>query len=169
MTNYDQVKSVKIMRHQGLANAPTIYSSATDAGLTLPAACALMQQESGGHNVYGHDQGGALSGYPERVDPSNFRVFLWLVDNPNLSFASNGVGPSQITARGYFDQMKQEGLHPWDAGDNMFFGFRLLKGYRADTGSWEGAGTKYNGAESYGVELAAKVRAWRDLLSTAIS
>jgi hypothetical protein len=172
MTTYDRTRALPIIRARGLANGAAIYDSAQSAGLGLPAACALMEKESSGRNVYGHDAGGALSGYPAAVDESNFAVFLWLV---NSGTPSNGVGPCQLTYPGFFDQMAAEGLKPWVAGDNMLFGFRLLQGYFAaarKAGSkqpWVDAGTRYNGSAIYGHDLAVRITSWSDTLAGAAS
>ena len=93
-------------------------------GLDYFVACALLEKESGGRNVYGSDRGGVLSGYPGEADESNYRVFRWLLAKPGA--VSNGVGPTQITFPGYFTAMESEGLKPWDPTDNCRMGFRLL-------------------------------------------
>jgi hypothetical protein len=165
MTVYNINTARDIMVANGLHNVIDIFDAAHEAGLGLPAACALMEKESGGRNVYGHDTGGALSGFPGRVTRSNFKVFLWLVDKGG--FSSNGVGPAQITLRSFFDQMAQRGLKAWDVHDNMLFGFDLLEGYFRVSHSWVDAGTRYNGSANYGVDLAAKVSKWRGLLRLA--
>lgn len=165
MTIYDPVRAASIIAHNGLQNASKIVSAAHQAGLGLPAACALMQSESGGRNVYGHDEGGALSGYPEVPNKSNYLVFRWLIDNQG--YLANGVGPAQITSLGLLDQMELQGLRPWRARDNMLFGFRLLQGYFKVKHTWRYAGTRYNGAEEYGDRLADRVERWTKLLKPA--
>jgi hypothetical protein len=108
--------------------------------------------------VYGHDAGGALSGYPEVVDESNFKVFLWLLAKGQTS---NGVGPCQITWPGYFTDMANKGLHAWRPLDNMTYGFGILAKHYAASRNWIKAGESYNGSYAYGVDLAEKVMAWR--------
>lgn len=141
------------------------------ANLPFFVACALLEMESDGKNVYGHDKGGALSGYPFRVDRSNYRVFEWLVSN---GMPSNGVGPCQITYVPYFGIMRARNLAPWLPQDNMRFGFELLAGNYARTKSWEKAGAQYNGgprpnlnALKYGGRFAGqggKVAQWKKRL-----
>jgi hypothetical protein len=166
MTGYNIYKVKKILSDNGLANVLDIYGASIKASLPLHAAAALMEKESGGKNEYGNDAGGALSGYPEPVDESNFKVFLWLIKSGH--YVSNGVGPAQITYPGFFTEMATEGLNPWVPQDNMFFGFRLLAGYKKATGTWKGAGTKYNGSTAYGDDLAAKVKVWKTRLAPAV-
>jgi hypothetical protein len=153
----------QIAADSGLVNVQAIWDSSAKAGLPFYIACALMEKESHGRNVYGNDSGGALAGYPREVTRSNWLVFRWLVFSEGMP--SNGVGPAQITFRGYFPQMEEEGLRPWNVGDNMFFGFRLLKGHLAIAdGDLVKAGTAYNGSRAYGEALATKAAAWKLLI-----
>lgn len=167
---YDRTQAIRIIRGT-LTNAPALYDAATSAGLTLPAACALVQKETGGRNVYGHDVGGTFAGYPGTVNADNFDVFWWYVNTQGHQ--SNGVGPVQLTARGLLSDMLAKGLKPWDPMDNMAYGFALILGYHdaavkaGDAHPWVTAGTRYNGAQAYGLDLAAKVAAWRTLLAPA--
>lgn len=147
-----------------LSNAQTAAVACRDAEIPYAVGCALLEQESNGRNIYGHDEGGALSGYPGQVNEENFRVFYWMVFSKGVK--SNGVGPCQITYKGYFQQMAVAGLDPWKPYDNMLFGFRLLKAYYTQFGSWEKAGAAYNGGVTfpdaeYGKEFKAKLNVWR--------
>jgi len=96
------------------------------------------------------------------VTEAKWREFRRLV--VDLHHTSNGVGPCQITYRGFFTDMEAQGLRPWVPHDNMLYGFRLLARYHADKGSWEAAGTAYNGSSQYGRDLAALVEKWRKRL-----
>ena len=147
----------------GLMNVGPAAIACRKAGLPFYAACALLEKESGGRNVYGHDAGGALSGYPGTVDASNFDVFRWLVFDKGQT--SNGVGPCQLTWKGFFIDMEAKGLKPYDIADNMLYGFGLLAGYYAASKSWEAAGARYNGSPAYGKDFAVKVRTWHTRLS----
>lgn len=87
---------------------------------------AVMQKESNGRNIYGHDPGGAM--YVPRpqnieVTEENYREFRRLI---NSGTPSNGVGPLQLTYKPYFDQMESRGLRPWVAGDSIRFGVGIL-------------------------------------------
>lgn len=161
---------VMIATKAGIQNAEQAKRAAARAGLPFWAACALLQKESNGRNVYGHDKGAERPA--EYVTKANFEPFYQRVLNGALS---NGVGPAQITWAGrvvngkrdggYFKEMLDEGLRPWHVEDNMFFGFRLLRRhYSANGNSWEKAGTRYNGSEAYGKDFLAKVKEWRQRL-----
>jgi endonuclease/exonuclease/phosphatase (EEP) superfamily protein YafD len=164
-------RRTRIAERFGLVNVEAIETAAEQAGLPFAVACALMEKESGGRNVYGHDAGGA-GPHGSLVTEANFKAFLKAV---LAGATSNGVGPAQITyagARradgtrdgGFFTAMKDRGLRPWVPVDNMRFGFELLAGYHAQTGSWVTAGERYNGARSYGEDLAKKIGEWRKRL-----
>lgn len=152
-------QKLQVARDKGLKNVEIMAQVADEVGLPLYVMFAWMTMESKGANVYGHDSGGMLSGYPYPVNQDNYKAFRYMVINKG--FPSNGVGPAQITYRGYFLAMEGEGLKPWDIHDNMFFGARLLKSYKTPLGSWKTAGTKYNGKSSYGDEFAKRVTAWK--------
>lgn len=166
-------QKIAVMEAKGLTNCESIINASRRVKLPLEAACALMQKESGGRNVYGHDSGGVFSRdeYPT-VTGANFFDFIVRVMN---GATSNGVGPSQITYAGsnvgghrdggYFREMAQLHLRPWIVEENMQFGFKILKGHYDATHSWVAAGTRYNGAESYGRDLAAKVEQWKKALA----
>lgn len=145
-----------------LQNAHIAAVACRDAGLPFYVACALLEKESGGRNVFGNDKGGALSGFPDTVNKDNYAVFRWLVIDKGQT--SNGVGPCQITYRGFFTDMEKRGLKPYDAHDNMRYGFELLARYEREKGSWAAAGTAYNGAAAYGRDLEKKVAEWKQRL-----
>lgn len=174
-----------------LANADAAALACRRAGVSYAVACALMEKESGGRNIYGHDVGGALSTasgpvtvagvtYPKGADIPvgrlNFGVFLLMI---GAGARSNGVGPCQITyagdlpdgrTGGYFRQMlDDEGLDPADPVDNVVKGLTTLGRLHDQYGSWATAGAVYNGgshpsdrAVAYGIDLARRINAWRD-------
>ena len=165
-----------------LQNAPEIIAASVVAPLPLPAACALIEMESGGANIYGHDVGGVNSlpvGQTLEVTEANFTDFLTQV---MAGATSNGVGPCQITYAGtlvngkrdggYFTQMAARGLQPWVPLDNCRFGFELMAANYARWGSWADAGAHYNGgtnpdasAVAYGQRFAALVDEWTTRLA----
>ena len=155
----DDRGKISMARHYGLANAPLILIAARRAKLPFYAACALMEKESHGRNVYGRDAGGTFSGAPFKVNRANWVVFRWLVFS--RGHRSNGVGPAQLTYPGFFTDMERKGLKPWNAEDNMFYGFQILRGYKDEYGTWERAGEAYNGSSAYGKDFAAVVEKWR--------
>ena len=179
----------EILAAGGLVNADLIVQAASATGLPLPILAAMVQKESGGQNVYGHDAGGVFStlygsvtvegvtygkGANIPVTQSNFAEFRrQVIDNGKTS---NGVGPCQITYWGFFAQNPTYEF--WDALQNLKFGADLIKSYLAgDTSdaSISAAGARYNGgtnpgekALAYGADLLTKTNAWRaSLVNTA--
>jgi len=159
---------VEAAKKAGIQNAELAARACRKAGLPFWVACALLEKESHGRNVFGHDQGGA--GWPgQPVTKERFQQFYREVLN---GATSNGVGPCQITWAGsliqgkrdggYFREMLEMGLDPWDPEENMVFGFALLrKHYNALDDSWRAAGTAYNGRASYGADFLAKAKEWK--------
>lgn len=151
----------------GLKNVDAIAAAANKTGCPFYLAAAMIQRESNGKNVYGHDAGGALAGFPEEVSLGNWDVFRWLVFEKGQT--SNGVGPAQLTYKGFFTDMEKQGLKPYQAPDNILYGVRLLFSYyknaRKSLGvrdSIKEAGTKYNGAAAYGDGLLKMALEWKD-------
>jgi hypothetical protein len=107
-----------------MVNIDVLAHWCDQAGFPFFLGLAILQKESGGKNVYGHDVGGALSGYPDPPDENNFRVFRWMIDVAKQ--ASNGVGPMQITYKGYFPLMDKLGLKPWIPYDNIRYGIQNI-------------------------------------------
>ena len=104
----------EILTAGGLVNADLIVQAASATGVPLAIAAAMIQKETGGKNIYGHDAGGVYStltgpvvvggivyekGADIPVTWLNFVEFLRLV---TAGAKSNGVGPAQITYSGYF-------------------------------------------------------------------
>lgn len=156
----------------GLFNVEAALEAAASVELPFHVACALLQKESGGRNVYGHDHGGVFS-FPGRtveVTAENFKEFRHRID---AGEPSNGVGPCQITAKGFFPQAQAQGLKLWRPLDNMTFGFRLLRNHHRTHGTWDKAGTVYNagnlrhGVTAYGRTFASFVEQWQERLAHA--
>lgn len=157
---------VQAARDFGLQNINALVYAAETTKLAFAACCALLEMESNGRNVFGHDVGGALSGYPGPVTKSAYDIFHWMVFDQGMT--SNGVGPCQITWKGFFPEMEAQGLKPWRPEDNMFYGFSLMKQYRRGH-TWVEAGKRYNGSTQYGAEFAARVKLWQKRFAEAKS
>jgi hypothetical protein len=151
-----------------LENVDAAWKAAQTAGAPAYLVFALLEKESMGKNIYGHDAGGVFSGPGQKtVTQTNFEEFYRrVVVNRERS---NGVGPLQITYRGFFPEMKAQGLRAWVPYDNILFGTRLFMGYfntyrnrgNSVDESIRLAGIKYNGATAYGSRLLEIARKWR--------
>lgn len=155
-------RRIQIATDHGIHNADILAVAAREAGVPYNVACALMQKESGGLNLWGNDAGGMFNELPAdiTVTKGGYEVFEYYV--VHLGHTSNGVGPCQITWRGFFEDMRAKGLKPWDVHDNMVYGLGLLALYRAKGDhTWEYVGEKYNGSKSYGISFAQFVAEWK--------
>lgn len=156
-----------VLTANGFQNSDSIVYAARDTGLPLGVAVALIEKESRGANIYGHDRGSILAG--EQVTYENFTgVFLPHVLAGGIS---NGVGPCQITYPGYFKQ--NPGYPYWMPYDNMVFGFKLMLEYCNGDYSYNSlvrAGSTYNsgrpdGAPEYGQSFASLAGYWTGTLA----
>lgn len=182
----------EILTAGGLANADLIVQAATATGIPLAIAAAMIQKESGGKNVYGHDgsvetgpgvfstkYGPVVIGGTTYAQGSNIPVtqgnFAEFLRRVTAGEKSNGVGPAQLTYAGYF---KQAPDYPfWDALANIRFGLTILADYLDDDfsdSSISSAGAHYNGgtnpngtALAYGADLLAQTKIWRARLAGA--
>lgn len=151
---------------QGIVNVPVLADVCQEASWPFYFALAILEKESGGRNVYGHDAGGALAGFPGDVSEGNFAVFRWLVKGGQTS---NGVGPFQLTYPGFFDDMDAHALRPWDVRDNMWYAVQhimrprytaLHKSGKTVADSFADMATAYNGSPAYGQDALVKARKW---------
>jgi hypothetical protein len=162
------------VRQAGFVNVESMGTATNKFSGRFYLSVAMFEKETKGRNVYGHDAGGALSGFPREVNEENFRVFEWLVFTKGQT--SNGVGPSQITSKGLLTDLKADGLKAWVPADNILFGTGLITGYYRNARDvqnldvWESiryAGRRYNGASAYGDSLVTIAKKWRELLGNA--
>jgi hypothetical protein len=152
--------AIDLVKSKGFVNVETMAQVADELGFEFAATVALFDMESKGKNIYGSDYHGTFAG-KGAVTKANFKEFYHLV--VDLKKPSNGVGPAQITWRGFFPDMAKQGLKAWDVHDNMYYGVKLLKSHYAAKKTWVGAGTAYNGKLSYGLTFAARRLKWRAL------
>lgn len=155
---------LEILIAKGVKNADSLIKAAELEYVPLYIATAVLMKETGGANIYGHDKGGAMWGAGE-VTEENFKEFLRLIGSGQTS---NGVGPMQITWKGFFPDADLRGLKLWIPLDNMRYGLSLISGYLGGSESDEAiirAGTRYNGAAAYGASLLTIARQWQQILT----
>lgn len=150
-------KEIQVAKDFGIQNVEVAAVVAAEVGLPFAQAMTLLQMESNGRNIYGSDKGGMLAGFGT-VNAENFLAFEYMV--VKKLHASNGVGPCQITYRGFFPQARNQGLDLSVPHDNMLFGFALLVKLHKSKKTWEGAFTAYNGKASYGKTATRRLKEW---------
>lgn len=140
-----------------LGHPEAIINGANKVGLGLAWACALVEQESAGKNIFGHDAGGLFPGEPvtkEKVQK--------LIAHVKAGGVSNGVGLTQLTYIGFIYEAEHlGGAHL--PKNQCLVGFRLLKSLinqYGESGAWH-----YNGSPAYQSQIAAKYAAWKKRLN----
>lgn len=177
---------------KSLENADAIVKAAQRVGLPVHLVAALIEGESGGKNIYGHDGGGLFSTasgpvtiggttYPQGsnipVTDSNFKEFesrLLSGGTIRPGVTSNGVGPAQITYWSLFPDARRRGFNLADPVDNIAYGAEILRRYLGgdySQDSIEEGGTLYNvgnlrsGVNYYGLRLWKLSEKWRRALA----
>lgn len=162
----------------GILRPDDVVRIAAVTGLELAAACALLEQESGGgRNVWGSDgvpTGGAyVKGEP--VDEASYRAYRAALASGRAG--QQGCGPTQLTSVTYQDRADAAG-GCWDPVANMCVGFALLATYARQWGI-EAAFRAYNGgpgnrtlgrnanADRYARQAMDRYRRWLDRLGHA--
>lgn len=148
-------------------HAEVIVSEAHAAGLELALACALVEQESLGRNIFGCDLG-SRSSVPFCHQPVTRERVVELLAHLRRGGTGNGVGLTQLTSSGFvFDAEESGGAHKPSAQCEV--GFDLLKSLIAQVGEFKGIGA-YNGGlgnpiASYADEVLERRARYRKLLA----
>lgn len=157
--------------------------------IPLALLCAVIEKESNGNHIYGHDTDGVYStrgrtvvvdgvsygvGANVPVTPRNFAEFERRV---LAGEKSNGVGIMQITYAGpvradgtrdggYLRVAREKGLDLSKELDNIRMGADIIRGHLQKAGGTPSkdavvyVGTKYNGRSTYGEDLWVKYNNW---------
>jgi hypothetical protein len=170
------VTSIESLAAWGIQRPADVVAIADAAGLSLAAACALLDQESGGgHNVWGHDRVTVAPGtyvMGAEVTEQAYRAYRAALAAGRAG--QQGVGPCQLTARDFQDAADRLG-GCWLPIPNMRVGFGLLANYarlwpladafRAYNG---GAGNRAHGsnvnADRYSDDAMARFERWQTRL-----
>jgi len=149
----------ELVRTHGFSFGPTIVREANRAGLPIPLALALVEQESGFRNIFGCDLGPRSSAPWCHQEVTKDRVQA-LLAHVKKGGTSNGVGLTQLTSIDFVRQAEAEGgAHKAEAQCRI--GFRLLRGLIERNGERTGIGA-YNGGEGNpNLDYAASVLALR--------
>lgn len=153
---------VDVLTAGGVVNPGGVAAIAAGVGIELAAAVTLLFMESGGgKNVWGHDRvltGGIyVSGSPVTKD-----AYLRYKARRAV-LGAQGVGPTQLTWRGFQDQADAQG-GCWDWSVNCRVGFGVLGGLIHGHGEQAGFAA-YNGsgpaAQAYGQRAVQLLAMWR--------
>src|SRR5690606_10722699 len=108
----------------GLPRADEIVELAAQEGLDLACAVVLLQKESGGRNVWGHDPVDTGGVYVKGSEVTR-EAYL---EYKRRNLPAQGVGPCQLTYKPFQQQADDIG-GCWDWRRNVTIGFRILAGY----------------------------------------
>lgn len=159
--------AVKARRTTRAGNNLRIVLEARRAGLPISLAFALVEQESGFRNVFGHDAGADPRLKGKKVTPARVQQLLRGLGR----YSSNGVGLTQLTWPGFIREAEHLGGAHRPA-NQLRVGFNLLAGHLRTYGDTRRALAAYNAGIStsaaglrYAEQVLARRRKWHDLLS----
>lgn len=138
-----------------------IIIEAKRQGIRVSDAFAMVEQETGFRNVFGCDHGAGRAFCHENVTAARVRTLL-------ASNLANGVGPTQLTSKGYVRMAdKHGGAHKVSV--NLATGIAILAGMQHKLGRMKGFGA-YNGGEgnpnmTYAWQCARRAARWHRALA----
>jgi hypothetical protein len=144
-------------RKAGVNFAWRIIEEARSEGVQLSLAIALIEQETGFRNVFGHDP--TIFVGAGEVTKSKYLAYK-ARRGPTGRGGMQGVGPAQLTYYSYQDDADKEG-GCWKPRQNIRIGLRLLKSNIRRLGEWGGV-KAYNGSGPAATNYANRVLQRRD-------
>jgi len=140
-------------------------------GFTLAACCAMVELESGGRMVWGHDPWDEVA-YPRGLalpaDLVNYHAYRAA---RNAGRQPQGCGITQLTSAGLQVEAERAG-GCWEPFYNCLIGFRFLRDLFVHHGSPAAGFTAYNGsgpaAVAYGQRAAALQADWQSRFNVAV-
>jgi len=165
MTSKDREnRLVTLLRDWGIANAQDCVQAHSRVGGLLSDCVALLENESGGRNIFGADPGGyALPTQWYDTPVTRYKYTIYKIRR-NMGMTPNGVGPCQLTSTDLQKEAERLG-GCWKPHYNMIVGFVFLKqlqdqyGRRNGFRSFNGSGPA---AESYADRAIERSNIWHD-------
>jgi putative peptidoglycan binding protein len=162
------VDAVDLLSARRVTRPAEVVELAAAAGLDLACAATLLEKESGGgRNVWGHDPVRTGGLYRKGGEVTREAYLAYKARRAELG--AQGVGPCQLTWRGYQDEADRRG-GCWDWRVNVAVGFETLAGLIRAHGV-RGGFRRYNGsgpmAEKYADDAMEKLARWRDRFGRA--
>lgn len=152
-----------IAKRYGLSNSLRALWEARDAGISPSLALAILQQESWGRNVFGHDP--TIYVGAGEVTKEKYLAYR-AARRASGNRAMQGVGPMQLTWWEFQDGADKMG-GAWKPKYNLRYGYRRLAALIDAHGTWEGV-KRYNGsgpsAEAYARSVMLRQQLWHERL-----
>jgi hypothetical protein len=142
-----------------------IIQEARKAGIPISLAFALIEQESGFKNVFGHDSTRSIPSewMGTKVDKRKYKYYK----EHRRAGGMQGVGPAQLTWWEYQDRADQRG-GAWIPKHNISVAFEHLASLIKNKGLREGLAA-YNGtgpaADRYAEQVLKRQQKWHNWLS----
>ena len=161
MTSALDEKRAILLTHYGVANAySAVAAQHTVKGVDLSDCVALLENESGGRNVFG-GEGTACPRIWREGEVTQARYTYYKLRR-NLGMSPNGVGPTQLTDP-TLQKLAEKRGGCWIPLHNMEIGFGYFSELVELHGIWGGA-MRYNGsgpdAEAYATRLVDRASVW---------
>jgi hypothetical protein len=155
---------------QGFKNPYLTVAALRKAKIKPQSAAALLEKESGkGRNIFGCDYGSC----GDKPPYCNQNVTETRARRLRASEFANGVGPTQLTFKGFVDTARKRGGE-WKPYYNMWTGFDVFQDCVSQAGTIQGGAARYNGgpnpnaqAQAYGRDFVAKRDKWERELHKA--
>ena len=166
MISRDQ-RILQLLSAGGIQNGPDALIVSRQLQIPLSAILAMLENESGGANIFGNDQGqpNALprAWYGSHVTRAKYLLFR---RRREKGMVSNGVGPAQLTSPGLQEQADSRG-GCWKPLHNIYVGASYLSQHAGAGADWRNAFMDYNGsgpaAEAYAARAVAQMAAWHSV------
>lgn len=161
-------KVLRLLEEHGIENGETAIIVEHEHNRPTLARClALLENESGGANIFGADPDGIAlprQWYDTPVTENKYRVYL---KRRHEGMTPNGVGPCQLTSAGLQDEADNLG-GCWKVDPNMKVGFAFLHQLILEHGVFGGF-EHFNGsgpaAVEYAIRALARAKAWETRLN----
>lgn len=154
-----------------LGNADIIEEEAQKVGLSLALACALVEQESGGRNIFGCDYGD-VGDTPPYCGQEVTKHRVQKLRANDYYYGMNGVGLTQLTWWEFVEEAEElGGAHL--PRNQCAVGFKLMNSYADKYENFLEALACYNAGEAnrfsvidtYAAQLYEKYLTWKELLA----
>jgi hypothetical protein len=167
MTILDPTSLAQAINENGGRHGARIVAEAKRAGLPLPLACALVEQESSFRNVFGHDA-------VQNPTPKGSRVtrasYLRYRDHRDAGLGAQGVGVTQLTFPPFQDRADSLG-GCWKVANQLRVGYEVLAksiaahGVRGGLAAYNAGSATSPAGLAYAEKVLARERRWKKALA----
>ena len=163
-----EYRRIRVAKQHGILMPIRAWRAAHRAHVPYYIACAfLMQETSGGKNIFGHDP----TIFVGAGQVTKEKYLRYKRERGSVAARSQGVGPMQITYWSLQDECDDLG-GCWKPTINIYYGLTLIRQFMDSGITLKEVARKYNGgpgakpptAEVYAAQMVERFDYWRDLL-----